>query len=219
MGRKSRWILAALVLALSIGAGPGAARAGWDTPIWGWDDDSFSLWPVLFIGNGGFSVPGIQLTEHSFSIPFIHYESHPADRFDLTPVYHYTEGEEGFALGPRRATVNDGFNGIADLTYDLITLTGNVRQFLADDEAQYQTYRDYGVSDLILPGEPYEGQERVALEGKIEPAPVVEEPPPLVDRESLTAPGAAEDEEMKDDTPAERSFEDDKDPVAGPEMM
>ncbi|MDP3937459.1 MAG: hypothetical protein Q8R92_04900 [Deltaproteobacteria bacterium] len=219
MARTSRWVLVALVLALTLGPAASTARAGWDTPLWGWDDDSFSLWPVLFVGNGGFSIPGIQLTDHSFSIPLVHYETDPEDRFDLTPVYHYTEGEEGFALGPRRASFNDGLNGVVDMTYDLLTLGGNARQYLADDEPGYQSYRDYGVAEQILPGEPYGGREAVSLEGKVESAPVEAEAPPPLEDEVSKVPAAEEDEAMKSETPEERSFEETKDPEAGPEMM
>ncbi len=222
MARTSRWVLIALVIALTaltLGSAAGTARAGWGTPLWGWDDDSFSFWPVLFVGNGGFSIPCLQLTEHSFSIPLIHYETDPSDRFDLTPVYHYTEGEAGFALGPRRASFNDGLNGIADMTFDLLTLGGNARQYLADDEPGYQSYRDYGVAEQILPGEPYGGREAVSLEGKVEPAPVEAPAPPSLEDEVENAPAAEADETMKSETPEERSLEETKDPEAGPEMM
>lgn len=216
MGRRFRWISAGLVLALAFGLGAGSAQAGWKTPLWGWKDGNFSLWPILFVGDGGFSVPFIRVTEHSCSIPLVHYQSTPEDRFDLTPLYHYTEGEEGFAVGPRRATVNDGLQGVAGLVYDLLTLGTNTRQFLSDDPESYELYRDYGQPDLILPGGPHDRDESVSLEGKVEAAPEPAEGeeyvPPLEDEVMKAPPADEEKAEEKDETKQERSFEDQKAP-------
>ena len=138
--------------ALLCAAAAGDAAAGMKTPLWGASSHEFSLWPVLYVGHGGFSIPGMQLTEDSFSIPFIHCRSRPDKRFDMTPVYHHEEGEEGVALGPRRETVNDGMQGVANTIYDLITVVTNTRQLVSDDNEGYETYREYGDPELKIPG-------------------------------------------------------------------
>jgi hypothetical protein len=171
MGRVVRVGGALPVLTLAVLLAASGARADMKTPIFGVSSHEFSLWPVIYVGHGSFSIPGVRITEDSWSIPFIHYESKPKKRFDLTPVYHYTEGDEGFALGPRRQAVNDGLQGLADTAYDLATLSTNTRQFISNDEVGYQDYREYGQPSMPIPGHPPEKQ--VVL--KTEPAPV--EPP------------------------------------------
>lgn len=137
--------------ALLCAAAAGDAAADMKTPLWGGNPREFSLWPILYVGHGGFSIPGLRVTEDSFSIPFIHYQNRP-ERFDLTPVYHHEEGEDGVAVGPRRATVNDGMQGVANTIYDFITVVTNTRQFISDDNEGYETYREYGDPDLKIPG-------------------------------------------------------------------
>lgn len=160
--------LLTLVLAVLLAA-PGA-RADTKTPIFGVSSQEFSLWPVIYIGHGGFSIPGVRVTEDSWSIPLIHHESKPKARFDLTPLYHHVEGEEGFALGPRRSAVNDGIQGIADTAFDLLTLGTNTRQFMANDHAGYEDYREYGYPSIPIPGRAPE--EQIVLHS--EPAPKTE---------------------------------------------
>ncbi len=171
MGRVVRVGGVSLILALAVLLAATGARADMRTPICGVSSKEFSLWPVIYIGHGGFSIPGVRVTEDSWSIPLIHHESKPKGRFDLTPLYHHVEGEEGFALGPRRSAVNDGIQGIADTAFDLLTLGTNTRQFMANDHAGYEDYREYGYPSMPIPGQPPEKQ--VVL--KTEPAPV--EPP------------------------------------------
>lgn len=190
MKRNARWIFAAMLVAAGLGFGAVGASAGQGTPLWGWDDEGFSLWPVIYIGQGGFSLPGLRLTDHSFSIPLIHYGSEPKTRFDLTPVYHYREGRAGFSLGPARGEINDGEQGIANLTFDLLTLISNTRPYLSDDHVGYETYREYGRSDMVIPGSEYDSDGKVALAQKVE-----EIAPPV--EETATGP----------ETETERSFE------------
>lgn len=169
MRRSTRWIFVGVLLAAATGA-PGAL-ANQGTPLWGWNDAGFSLWPVLYVGQGGFSVPGLRWTDHSFSVPLIHYQSEPQSRFDLTPVYHHSEGQDGFFLGPERDEINDGEQGVANLLFDLTTLLSNTRPYLSDDHAGYETYREYGRSDLVVPGSEDGGAGDVSLARKIEEAP------------------------------------------------
>jgi hypothetical protein len=106
MRRAFHALTVALILALAVGLAAAPARADEKTPLFGWNSEEFSLFPLIYIGHGGFSIPCIRLTEDSFSIPFIHYESKPETRFDLTPVYHWdpaarstTRGSRGWRTG------------------------------------------------------------------------------------------------------------------------
>jgi hypothetical protein len=171
MPRALHGLTAALILALAVGLAAAPARADEETPLFGWNSEEFSLFPLIYIGHGGFSIPGMRLTEDSFSIPFIHYESEPEKRFDLTPVYHYAESGDGFALGPRREQYNEGIQGVANWSFDLLTLTTNTRPYLGDDHAEYDRYRDTGHSKIVVPGSEADQDEEVSLERKLEPAP------------------------------------------------
>jgi len=218
MNQNARWVLVAIVLSAGLVFGAAGARADQKTPLWGWDDDGFSLWPVLYVGQGGFSIPGLRWTEDTFSIPFIHYESAPRTRFDLTPVYHYTEDQEGFFLGPARAEVNDGEQGIANWLFDLTTLVSNTRQYLADDQAGYERYREYGRSDLVIPGAGDGEGDIPSLAQKAEVSPPVDQAAPLEEEVRPVPPG--EENDAASETKEERAFDDAPDPVSVPaEMM
>ena len=192
MKRSARWIVVAIFVATGLGFGAVGASAGPGTPLWGWDDHGFSLWPAIYIGQGGLSLPGLRLTDHSFSIPLIHYGSEPKTRFDLTPVYHYREDQAGFALGPARGEINEGEQGIANLTFDLLTLITNTRPYLSDDHVGYETYREYGRSDMVIPGAGDDSEGTVTLAQKVEEiAPPVEETASEPETETARSPEAA----------------------------
>jgi hypothetical protein len=169
---RTRVIWIALLVAALL---PSAAGAGMRTPLWGWNGDEFSLWPVVYVGHGGFSIPGLQVTEDSWSIPFIHKQDRPTERYDATPIYHHESGEEGFALGPRRETINDGVQGFANTVFDVLTVVTNTRPLVSDNNEEYETYREYGD-----PKQPIPGQEKgpVATLPAPVPAPPQEPVPP-----------------------------------------
>jgi hypothetical protein len=122
------------------------------TPLWGWNDDEFSLWPVVYVGHGGFSIPCLRVTEDSWSIPLVHKQDRPTERYGDTPLYHHEKGMDGFALGPRRETINDGVQGVANTIFDVVTLVTNTRPLVSDDNAEYETYREYGDPKQPIPG-------------------------------------------------------------------
>jgi hypothetical protein len=175
-GFFAAWFFAASIFGLVAEFSVADALADERTPIFGWNSEEFSLYPLIYVGKGGFGLPGIRRTEETFSVPFVHYESQPKTRFDLTPVYHYTEGDDGFALGPRRRTINEGLHGVAGWIFDLTTLLTNTRQYIADDTEGYERYREYGHSEMLIPGYEEEVKEGVALEKMVRPAPPA--PPP-----------------------------------------
>ncbi len=168
------WVGMAIMVAAVLS--PSAAGAGMKTPLWGWNGDEFSLWPVVYVGHGGFSIPGLQVTEDSWSIPFIHKQDKPTERYDATPIFHDEKGVEGVALGPRRETVNEGVQGVANTIFDVLTVVTNTRQLVSDDNEQYETYREYGD-----PNQPIPGQEKgpVATLPPPVPAPPQEPAPPV----------------------------------------
>jgi hypothetical protein len=168
MSRAIQGVIAALIVALAFGLPAAAARADEGTPLFGWNSEEFSLFPLIYIGHGGFSIPGIRLTEDAFSIPFIHFESEPENRFDLTPIYHYAESDDGFAVGPRREQYNEGIQGLANWSFDLLTLTTNSRPYLGDDHASYDRYRETGYSDLVVPGSERDTEGAPSLESQVE---------------------------------------------------
>ncbi len=174
MGNRIRSRVLGAAIAFTIGAAlsPAAAGAGMKTPLWGWNDDEFSLWPVVYVGNGGFSIPGFQLTRDSWSIPLIHKQEEPTDRYDATPIYHHEKGESGFALGPRRETINEGVQGFANTAFDMLTVLTNTRPLVSDDNAGYETYREYGD-----PEQPIPGQEKGPVASLPSPVPAPHEEP------------------------------------------
>lgn len=155
MGSRIRprglWI--GMVLTAVVALLPTAAGAGMKTPLWGWNDDEFSLWPVLYVGHGGFSIPCFRVTENSWSIPLIHKQDKPTERYDATPIYHDEKGVNGFSLGPRRETVNEGVQGVANTIFDALTVVTNTRQLVSDDNDEYETYREYGDPMQPIPGQ------------------------------------------------------------------
>ena len=171
MGGRTRARILVIALAAAWAFVPALAGAGMKTPIVGWNDEEFSLWPIVYVGHGGFSIPGLRITDDSWSIPFFHHHDKPAERYDATPLYHHEEGVGGFALGPRRETVNDGIQGFANTVFDFVTVVTNTRQLVSDSNEEYETYREYGD-----PKQPIPGQEKgpVATLPAPEPAPAQE---------------------------------------------
>jgi len=173
---RSRMLGAAVVLAIAAALLPATAGAGMKTPLWGWTDDEFSLWPVVYVGNGGFSIPGFQVTRDSWSIPLIHKQEKPTERYDATPIYHHEKGEAGLALGPRRETINEGVQGFANTVFDVLTVVTNTRPLVSDDNEEYETYRDYGDPKQPIPGR---GKGPVASLPAPVPAPPQDPVPPI----------------------------------------
>lgn len=152
MRGRTRTRILVIALAAVWALAPAVAGAGMKTPIFGWNDEEFSLWPIVYVGHGGFSIPCFRVTKDSWSIPLIHHQDEPTERYDDTPIYHHEEAVNGFALGPRRETVNEGIQGFANTVYDLATVVSNTRQFVSDDNAQYEIYREYGDPVMAIPG-------------------------------------------------------------------